>query len=428
MIRVLREKAEIAAFIEQNEQRGTGDNSAIEKSVREIIEDVRTNGDAAVQKYTKKWDCENPQYYRVSEDAIDEAYNKADAKLIDALKRSKKNIELFHEKQRREGYVLEQQNGVILKQIIRPLDRVGIYVPGGTAPLISTVLMCAVPAKIAGVGEIIMTTPPQKDGTPNPEILAAAKLCGVDKIFMCGGAQAIAALAYGTAEIPSVSKITGPGNAYVTAAKKLLFGKIDIDMIAGPSEVLILADSAANPRFIAADLLSQAEHDVLSSAVLITDSESLATHVIKEIGIQLTALARKEIAAESLKNYSGIILVDEINEAVKLANLIAPEHLEVLTENPFELEEKLLNFGSLFLGEYSPEPLGDYFAGPNHVLPTNGTARFSSPLTVDDFLKKSSSIFYTKEALKEASEAVVFIAECEGLGAHANSIKVRCEN
>jgi histidinol dehydrogenase len=428
MIRILREKAEILAFIAENEQRGGGDNSEIEKSVREILKDVESNSDDAVKKYTAKWDCENPQYYCVPEEAINEAYEKADKNLIAALKRSKEKIELFHQKQKREGYTIEQEDGVILKQIFRPLDRVGIYVPGGTAPLISSVLMCAIPAKIAGVKEIIMTTPPQKNGTPNLDVLAAAKLCGVDKIFMCGGAQAIAAMAYGTREIPAVSKIVGPGNAYVTTAKKFLYGKIDIDMIAGPSEVLIIADNVANPRYIAADMLSQAEHDVLASAVLITESEALASAVAREIDVQSAALSRREITAESLKNYSGIIVVDAIDEAVEFANLIAPEHLEVMTENSFEFENKLLNYGSLFIGEYSPEPLGDYFAGPNHVLPTNGTARFSSPLSVDDFIKKSSSIYYTKKALEKAADAIVLIAECEGLDAHANSIKVRCEN
>ncbi|MCL2698247.1 MAG: histidinol dehydrogenase [Oscillospiraceae bacterium] len=428
MIKILKEKAEIVDFITKNEQRGGGDNSEIEKSVREILEDVKVNGDEAVSKYTKKWDCENPQYYRVPEEIINEAYEKADIDLINALKRSKENIEAFHVKQRREGYTVEQDDGIVLKQIIRPLDRVGIYVPGGTAPLISTVLMCAVPAKIAGVGEIVMVTPPQKDGTPNPEVLAAAKLCGVNQVFLCGGAQAIAALAYGTREIPGVSKIVGPGSAYVATAKKMLYGKIDIDMIAGPSEVLIIADENANPRYIAADLLSQAEHDVLASAVLITKSETLAEAVKDEIGKQLDMLQRKEIASESLRNYSGIIIEKSKEEQIKWANLIAPEHLEIMTQNPLEYENEVVNYGSLFLGEYSPEPLGDYFAGPNHVLPTNGTARFSSPLSVDDFIKKSSSILYTKEALKKAADSIILVAEREGLDAHANSIKVRCEN
>jgi histidinol dehydrogenase len=425
MIKILKEKAEISAFIAENEARGGGDDSAIEKRVREIISDVKQNGDEAVRKYTAMWDCENPQYYCVPENAINEAYEKADDELINTLSRCKEKIEAFHVKQKRSGYTLEQENGVILKQIIRPLDRVGIYVPGGTAPLISTVLMCAVPAKIAGVGEIIMTTPPQKDGTPNPDVLAAAKLCGVDKVFLCGGAQAVTAMAYGTEKIPRVSKITGPGSAYVTMAKKLLYGVIDIDMIAGPSEVLIIADETANPVFIAADLISQAEHDVLSSAVLITSSEELANEVSKEIEVQLAAIPRKEIAKKSLKNYSGIIIEKCAEEQIKWANIIAPEHLEVLTKNPFKYEEKLVNYGSLFLGEYSPEPLGDYFAGPNHVLPTNGSARFSSPLSVDDFVKKSSSIFYTEKALKNAADSIIQIAEREGLAAHANSIKVR---
>ncbi|MCL2636765.1 MAG: histidinol dehydrogenase [Oscillospiraceae bacterium] len=405
-------------------------NTDIKNVVIKIIDDIvdSDDRDETVKKYTTKFDCPNAKYYDVPEEVIKEAYNKADTDFIDALKRCKENIETFHIKQKREGYTIKQENGVILKQIIRPLKRVGIYVPGGTAAYPSSVLMNAIPAKIAGVKEIIMVTPPQKDGTPNPNILAAAKLCGIDKIFLCGGTQAIAALTIGTEKIPSVDKIVGPGNIYVATAKKILFGLIDIDMIAGPSEIMIIADETANPVFVAADLLSQAEHDVLASAVLITTSEALANAVTVEIEKQLSVLPRKNFAEESLKNYGAIFVVNNIDEAVKWANLIAPEHLEVMTKNPLELEEKLVNYGSLFLGEYSPEPLGDYFAGPNHVLPTNGTARFSSPLSVDDFIKKSSSIYYTKEALKEAADAITLIAGREGLEAHANSIKVRCEN
>ena len=425
MLRILKNKSEIAEFIKINELRDGGENSNVEKNVRLIAEDVKLNGDEAVNKYTAKWDCENPQYYCVPEDVINAAYENANPELITALKRCKEKIEAFHNMQKRAGYTLEQEDGVILKQIIRPLDKVGIYVPGGTAPLVSTVLMCAIPAKVAGVGEIIMTTPPQKDGTPNPDVLAAAKLCGVDRVYQCGGAQAIIAMAYGTKEIPKVAKIVGPGRDYVAVAKKFVFGTVDIDMIAGPSEILIIADENANPAFIAADLLSQAEHDVKASAVLITTSEKLADTVNTEIEKQLNELQRNEIANESLENYSGVIIAKSMEETVEWANLIAPEHLEVMTENPFALEEKLVNYGSLFLGEYSPEPLGDYFAGPNHVLPTSGTARFSSPLSVDDFIKKSSSIYYTKDALKKAADAIIVVAEREGLDAHANSIKIR---
>jgi len=427
MIKILRENAEILSFIEAVKQRG-GENCEVEKIVREIADDVRKNGDAAVKKYTSKFDCEDAEYYRVPQEIINVAFEKADAKLMDALTRCKANIEAFHKMQKREGYTLEQAQGVVLKQVIRPLERVGLYVPGGTAPLVSTVLMCAVPAKIAGVKEIIMTTPPQKNGAPNPEILAAAKLCGVDKIFLCGGAQAVAAMAFGTEEIPRADKIVGPGNAFVATAKKMLYGTVDIDMVAGPSEILIIADETANPQYIAADLLSQAEHDTLASSVLVTTSEQLASVVSVETERQTAALPRREIAEKSLKEYGAIIIVSDIEAAVEIANKIAPEHLQVMTKNPEELEKKLENYGSLFIGEYSPEPLGDYFAGPNHVLPTNGTARFSSPLTVDDFIKKSSVIKYTKEALKDAAQTITLIAEREGLDAHANSIKVRIKD
>jgi histidinol dehydrogenase len=426
MLKVLRDRKEIADFIKVISGRGGGNNSEVEKTVLEIMKDVKENGDSAVKKYTAKFDCENPQYYRVPEEALRSAYENADRELLCALERCKKNIEVFHEKQKRAGYTIEQDNGVILKQRINAVGRVGLYVPGGTAPLISSVLMCAVPAKIAGVGEIIIATPPRKDGTPNPDILAAARLCGVNQVFLCGGAQAVAAMAYGTEEIPKADKIVGPGNAYVTTAKKLLFGVIDIDMIAGPSEILIIADEEANPHYIAADLLSQAEHDTLASAVLITTSEKVAEETIAELEKQLVELPRKEMCEKSLKDYGAVIIVQDMEEAVEISNKIAPEHLEILTANPFEFEEKIINVGSLFLGAYSPEPLGDYFAGPNHVLPTNGTARFFSPLSVDDFTKKSSSIFYPKEALLEAAKDIILVAEREELTAHANSIKIRC--
>ncbi|MDR2532803.1 MAG: histidinol dehydrogenase [Oscillospiraceae bacterium] len=417
-----------AEFLDRiNARSDTGVKEA-EETAAEIIEDVRINGDEAVRKYTAKFDSDSAKYYEVPAGVIEKAYREADSELINALKRCKENIEAFHERQKQDGYVITSENGVMLGQRSRGLERAGIYVPGGSAPLVSSVLMCAVPAKIAGVGEIIMTTPPQKDGTPNMDILAAARLCGVDKVFQCGGAQAIAAMAFGTENIPRVCKIVGPGNIYVTAAKRLLFGTVDIDMLAGPSEILILADESANPRYIAADLLSQAEHDRLSSAVLITTSNEIAKTTVVELERQLAALPRKEIAEESLQKYGAIIVADSKEQAVDLANKLAPEHLEVLFENPLEYIGRINNAASVFFGAYSPEPLGDYYAGSNHVLPTNGTARFFSPLSVETFTKKSSWIYYTKDALKEAADATILIAEREGLDAHANSVKVRCEN
>ena len=313
----------------------------------------------------------------------------------------------------------------MMGQRIRGLKRVGIYVPGGTAAYPSSVLMNAVPAKIAGVEEIIMCTPPQKDGTPNPNIIAAAKVAGVDRIFLMGGAQAVAALAYGTETVPKVDKIVGPGNIFVATAKKLLYGTVDIDMIAGPSEILIIADKSANPKFLAADLMSQAEHDRLASAILLTDCEELAKETEKELEKQMTALSRKDIIRSSVDNFGAVIVCSDMSQAIEFANELAPEHLEVCCENPMEYVGKLDNAGSVFLGNYSPEPLGDYFAGPNHVLPTSGTARFFSPLSVDSFVKKSSFIYYTEDALRKDAEDVVRFAETEGLTAHANSIKVR---
>ncbi|MCL1823475.1 MAG: histidinol dehydrogenase [Oscillospiraceae bacterium] len=435
-MRIIKNKSEIDDFIVNINIRGGGifentnneNNEAIKQIVTDIINDVVKRKDEAVKEYTLKFDCVNTQYYRVPDEVLSQALQEADKDFINALKRCKINIEAFHEKQKNENYTVRQGNDIILKQRITPLERVGIYVPGGTAAYPSSVLMNAIPAKIAGVKEIIMATPPQKDGTPNPDILAAAKLCGVDKVFLCGGAQAIAALATGTEEIPRVDKIVGPGNIYVATAKRLLYGIIDIDMIAGPSEILIIADEKASPRYIAADLLSQAEHDTLASAVLITTSKELAEDVNKELSEQLKTLPRKSIAEESLSNYGAVIIADDLEDAVELANGISPEHCEVLIINPFELEDKLINVGSLFLGEYAPEPLGDYFAGPNHVLPTNGTARFFSPLGVDSFIKKSNSIYYSKNAFEAAADDIMLIAQREGLGAHANSIKVRCEN
>jgi histidinol dehydrogenase len=427
-MRIIENKGEIQAFIEKLEARGGGDDFAIERTVRSIINDIKEKGDEAVKSYTARFDCENPLYYRVPEVDIIKTfrnYEDEEKEFMAALKRCHANINTFHQAQKREGFTLAEENGVITGQRIRPLETVGIYVPGGTAPLFSSVLMCAIPAKIAGVKRIVMTTPPQKDGTPNPDVLAAAKLCGITEIYLCGGAQAIAAMAFGTEEIPKVDKIVGPGNVYVTAAKKLLFGIIDIDMIAGPSEILVIADKSANPAYIAADLLGQAEHDTFASSVLVTNNREVAVKTVAEIGKQLDVLPRKEMAESALRDYGAIILVENMDEAVEISEKIAPEHLEVLAENPLEYIGRLDNVGSLFLGHYSPEPLGDYFAGPNHVLPTNGTARFFSPLNVDMYTKKTSYIYYPKPALKAAAEDVILIAEREDLSAHANAVRIR---
>ena len=338
------------------------------------------------------------------------------------------NIRDFHQRQVEQSYINPKDNGVILGQRVRGLERVGLYVPGGTAAYPSSVLMNAVPAKIAGVKEIIMVTPPLKDGTPNKDILVAAALCGVDRIFMCGGAQAISGLAFGTEQIPRVDKIVGPGNIFVATAKKLLYGQVDIDMIAGPSEVLVMADSSANPKYVGADLMSQAEHDKMASAILVTTCEDLVDKVDAEIQRQMEYLSRKEIIATSIENYGVALICDTKEKAIELANMIAPEHLEVLMENPLEYIGKLDNAGSVFLGQYASEPLGDYYAGPNHVLPTSGTARFFSPLSVKSFYKRSSYIYYTEDALKDAKDDIILIANREGLTAHANAIAVRFED
>lgn len=414
-------------FLCDLKKRSSETSKSVEETVSEIIENVRFNGDKAVKEYTLKFDGNLPDYYEVPRDIINEALEEADEKFVDALLNAMENIADFHNRQREQGFIDAKENGVILGQKIRGLERVGLYVPGGTAAYPSSVLMNAIPAKIAGVKEIIMVTPPCKDGTPNRDILVAAAICGVDRVFLSGGAQAITALAYGTEEIPKVDKIVGPGNIYVATAKKLLYGVVDIDMIAGPSEILILADETANPKFIAADLMSQAEHDVLASSILVTTSEEIADETIKEIKRQLETLSREDIIEKSLNDFGAIIVTNCRHCAVELANEIAPEHLEVLMENPMELLGSLENAGSIFLGHYSSEPLGDYYAGPNHVLPTSGTARFFSPLGVSSFTKRSSYIYYTQEALREAKDDIILIAEREGLTAHANAIKVRFE-
>lgn len=415
------------AFLDDLKKRSGETNKKVTETVSAIIEDVKENGDEAVKKYTLKFDGSLPEYYEVPRDVINDALNEADQDFVDALLNAMENIADFHNRQREQGFINAKENGVILGQRVRGLERVGLYVPGGTAAYPSSVLMNAIPAKIAGVKEIVMVTPPLKDGTPNNDILVAAAICGVDRVFMSGGAQAIAALAYGTEEIPKCDKIVGPGNIYVATAKKLLYGVVDIDMIAGPSEILVLADETANPKFAAADLMSQAEHDVLASAIMVTTSERIADETLAEIERQKEYLSRKNIIEKSLEDYGAIIITDCRHCAVELANAIAPEHLEVLMENPMELLGSLDNAGSIFLGNYASEPLGDYYAGPNHVLPTSGTARFFSPLGVASFTKRSSYIYYTEEALREAHDDIVLIAEKEGLTAHANAIKVRFE-
>jgi len=415
-------------FLNDLKKRSGETNKKVTETVSEIIENVKENGDEAVKNYTLKFDGNLPQYYEVPRDVINDALSEADPEFVNALLSAMENISDFHNRKKEQGFINAKENGVILGQRIRGLERVGLYVPGGTAAYPSSVLMNAVPAKIAGVKEIIMVTPPLKDGTPNKDILVAAAICGVDRIFLSGGAQAIAALAYGTNEIPKCDKIVGPGNIYVATAKKLLYGIVDIDMIAGPSEILVLADETAEPKFAAADLMSQAEHDKIASAIMVTTSEDIADRTIAEIERQKEYLSRKEIISKSLEDYGAVIICSSREEAVKLANEIATEHLEVLMENPFELLGSLDNAGSVFLGHYASEPLGDYYAGPNHVLPTSGTARFFSPLGVASFTKRSSYIYYTEEALAEAKDDIVLIAEREGLTAHANAIKVRFEN
>ena len=398
-------------------------DTRVTASVAAIVEDVKERGDEAVREYSLKfdgWAGEMP----VSESEWAEGAAKCDAFLLQVMKEAAQNIADFHRRQIPQGFEVEKENGVILGQKVTPLERVGIYVPGGTAAYPSTVLMNAVPASVAGVKEIIMVTP-AKEGRIKPEILAAAKIAGVTKIFKVGGAQAIAALAYGTQTVPAVDKITGPGNIYVATAKKLVYGQVDIDMIAGPSEILVIADESADAERAAADMLSQAEHDVLASAVMVTTSARLAELVAAEIERQLTDLPRREIAQRSIEDNGRVIVAESLDDAVEIANALAPEHLEVYTSDPFALLPRLVNAGSIFLGGYTPEPVGDYFAGPNHTLPTSGTARFSSPLSGADFVKRSSYIHYTKEALKEAGEKIAAFAESEGLQAHANAVRIR---
>lgn len=414
-------------FIDYLKKRAQSSDKNVVPIVSEILENVRENGDAAVRDYTVKFDGRAPEHTEITAAEADALTARCDPAFLQTVQRAAANIADFHQRQVQQSWLTTKPNGVMMGQRVRGLRRVGIYVPGGTAALSSSVLMNAIPAKIAGVQELIMCTPPQKDGTPNPDIVAAAKIAGVDRIFLAGGAQAVAALAYGTETIPKVDKIVGPGNIFVATAKKLLYGTVDIDMIAGPSEILIVADKTADPKYLAADLMSQAEHDKLASSVLLTDSAELAEQTKAELTRQAAYLSRREIINSALDNYGAIIVCSDIAQVIDFANELAPEHLEVCCANPMEYVGKLDNAGSVFLGNYSPEPLGDYFAGPNHVLPTSGTARFFSPLSVDSFIKKSSFIYYTRDALQADAQDIVRFAEAESLTAHANSIKVRFE-
>ena len=400
-------------------------SSGVESIVADVIANVRRNGDAALKEYTKKFDKADLDSLEVSQEEIDEAFEMVDDKFVGIIKKAKENIFNFHKRQVKNSFVISEQDGVVLGQKVIPIEKVGVYVPGGTAPLPSTVLMTVVPAVIAGVSQIVMATPPNSEGKVNPAILAAAKIAGVTKIFKVGGSQAIAALAYGTESVPKADKIVGPGNAFVAEAKRQVFGIVDIDMIAGPSDICVVADGTNDPVVIAADMLSQAEHDKMAAAVLITDSRELAEGVSEQIEIQLKKLPREEIARTSVDNNGKIIIAESIARAVEIANEVAPEHLEICVDNPFDYLDKVKNAGSVFLGKNCPEPLGDYFAGPNHTLPTNGTARFSSPLSVDDYVKKTQFTYYTRQALAKVSEDVAYFAEKEQRGAHARSAVVR---
>lgn len=417
-------------LLEELLKRSPNSYKEYEDSVNTIIEKVRSERDRAVFSYTKQFDGAdiNAETIKVTRNEIEEAFQLVDQKLIEVMKKSLDNIRIYHEKQRQYSWFDSRPDGVMLGQKVTPIARVGVYVPGGKAVYPSSVLMNVLPAKVAGVEKIVMTTPCNKEGKVNPATLVAADLAGVDEIYKVGGAQAIAALAFGTESIPKVDKIVGPGNIYVALAKKVVFGHVSIDSIAGPSEILVLADETANPRYVAADLLSQAEHDELASAILITTSEELAKQVSKEVEQFTAELSRKEIIEKSLEHYGYILVAESMAEAIEAVDEIASEHLEILTANPFETMMKIKNAGAIFLGEYASEPLGDYFAGPNHVLPTNGTAKFFSPLSVDDFIKKSSIISYSREALAPIYKDIVQFATSEQLTAHANSIKVRFED
>ena len=412
-------------MIEKLMLRSSINDIKITQTVETIVREVKSFKDEAVLNYTKAFDGVGVMNFKVTQEEIDDAYSRVDALLIDDLKKAIENIKFYHQKQLIDSFEYEKEDGVIIGQKVSPIQSVGIYVPGGRAAYPSTVLMNALPAKIAGVKKIVMITPPNKEGKINDHILAAAKLVGVDEIYKVGGAQGIAALAYGTESIPKVSKIVGPGNIYVAIAKKIVSGSVGIDMIAGPSEVLIIADEFADPNYIACDLMAQAEHDPKAAAMLITNSKTLADKVNEELEKEIKTLSRREIIESSLKDYGAIILVDSIDQAAEISNRIAPEHLEIMTNNPSAIFKDIEHAGSIFIGPYSPEPVGDYFAGPNHTLPTSGTATFSSGLSVLDFIKKSSYVYYSKKALEKAKNSIIRIAESEGLSAHARSIESR---
>lgn len=414
---------EILEIIENREE-----DLEVINDVKNILDEVKRDKDTALRKYNKLYDKVDIYDLKVSKEEIDEAFNLVDEEFINALKSSIENIKKYHEKQLKNGYTITNENGVFMGQLITPIERVGVYVPGGTASYPSSVVMNVIPAKIAGVKEVVMVTPPKSNGKINPYILVAARLSGVDEIYKVGGAQSIGALAYGTETIKKVYKIVGPGNIYVATAKKLVFGAVDIDMVAGPSEILVIADENANSKFIAADLMSQAEHDKRAAAILLTTSKKLYEEVVEEIKLQIKELERKDIIEESLTNYGMVIICNDLDKCIEISNNIAPEHLELMIDNPIEYLGKIKNAGSIFLGSYSPEPLGDYYAGPNHVLPTSGTAKFSSPLSVDSFIKRSSYLYYPKEELQKVSKEIIVLAEKEGLTAHKNSVKVRINN
>ena len=421
MIRILKEsETKREAIFAREDPVGS-----VEEPVRDIIAQVRAKGDEALKRYTKEFDGVDITSVEVGQGAIDEGFRMADPMLVDILYRASERVAAFHQHQVRNSFLVNEEDGILMGQKIIPLERVGLYVPGGTAAYPSSVIMNCIPAKLAGVKEIVMVTPPGKDGKIPPNILAAARICGVNRVFRVGGAQAIAALAYGTESVPRVDKIVGPGNQFVAEAKKQVFGKVGIDMVAGPSEILVIADGKCDPRIVAADLLSQAEHDKNASAVLVTDSEELAVAVQSAIEEQLPKLRREEIARASIDTNGKIIVADNLDTAVEIANEIAPEHLEVCVDQPFDYLDKIKNAGSIFLGRNCPEALGDYFAGPNHTLPTSGTARFSSPLSVDDFVKKTQYTYYTRPALEKAQPTVSIFAKQEGLTAHARSIDIR---
>ena len=396
--------------------------------VADIIDNVKRNGDDALLFYCEKFDGAKLSSMEVSEEEFDEAISKIEPQFIEVLNKAAKNIRKFHEKQVRHGFIINDEDGIVMGQKVIPVDRAGIYVPGGTAAYPSTVLMNAIPAKIAGCGQIVMVTPPGKYGKVNPAILTAAKIAGVDKVFKVGGAQAVAALAFGTETIPKVDKIVGPGNAFVAEAKRQVFGLVSIDMIAGPSEILVIADKKSNPKFVAADLLSQAEHDKLASAVLVTDSEELAIKVSEELERQIPLLERCEIARKAIDDNGKIIVANDIEEVIEISNEIAPEHLELILDNPFDYLDKIRHAGSIFMGRNCPEALGDYFSGANHTLPTSGTAKFSSPLSVDDFVKKTQYTYYTENALKKVKDDIDLFAKKEGLTAHAKSATIRFDD